>query len=92
MLKLCVICFYIGKPYNAGSVLDYVTYGPLTGGLLKEMHSNLCPQCDNRNCMIPIDSFRAQKLIEDFRIALPENNPEESQTEKFVWEKNEPEE
>ena len=82
MLKLCVICHHIGQPYDPQNVRNEFTYGIVLAIFVEDLDANLCPQCKNRNCMIPIDSTRAQKIIEMFEIEIPE---EEIKPPRMPW-------
>lgn len=35
---------------------------------------NICPVCDKKKTMIPLDSTEAQELIKENNISLPDNN------------------
>jgi len=82
MLKLCVICHHIGRPYHPDPFKDEFTYGVFQALFADDLDASLCPQCKNRNCMIPIDSARAQKIIEIYEIEVPE---EEIEPPRMPW-------
>jgi len=87
MLKLCVICHHIGKPYNDFKMQDFLIFGVQLAQYIYAMHRNLCPSCENRNTMIPVESPRAQKLIKEYDLVIPDiSEVEERKRPKFPWE------
>lgn len=88
MLKLCTICHHIGEPRDAGSWANYFIFGFFIGLFINDMYTNLCPQCENRNCMIPIDSTRAQNISKEYELELPytdEEDDDEIKPPRMPW-------
>lgn len=90
MLKLCVICHCIGKPYDMSGIFDGPSINFGFSGYIRTFLIDICPQCENKKCMIPLDSPRAQRIIKENNLEIKEY-VRKPLIEKFVWEKDDSE-
>ena len=87
MLKLCVICFCIGKPFDMTSAVGVATWNDTYSRFLRNSCKDICPKCENKNCMIQIDTPRAQRIIKENNLEIKEYY-RKPLMDQFVWEKD----
>ena len=87
MLKLCVICHTIGKPFDITLSVFSTLDAPCLSGYVDAMVKNMCPRCENKNTMIPLDTPRAQKIIREYNIEMIEFIRDEFE-KKYPWDQD----
>ena len=65
-------------------------FGNYVSSFVKDMFIGVCPKCENKNCQIPIDSPRAQRIIKENNLEIKEYY-RKPYREKYVWESDDSE-